>query len=81
MTETTKSPYDLGWGDGYAEGYAAKMVDVGKPFMPAGTAAEIEAMADYLMNKHVGQFTRPDAIGVARGMAAAARSVTDAGTN
>jgi hypothetical protein len=76
MTETAS--YQLGWNDGYAEGYGCKLVDVGSPFMPTGTAEEIEAMADYLMRQHALVFTiRCEAIGVARGMAAAARSVTN----
>lgn len=70
MTEATSSPsYTLGWNDGYAEGYACKLVDVTEPFMPAGDAADIEAGADYVAQKYAATFPdRASAIGVVRGI-------------
>lgn len=68
-TETT--PYQLGWDDGYAEGYGAKLVDVTELFMPAGADREVEAAARYLMSKRA-DLSLADAIGLARGMFRAA---------
>jgi len=39
------TPYQLGWDEGYAEGYGAKLVDVTELFMPAGVDHEVEAAA------------------------------------
>ena len=62
--------YQLGWNDGYAEGYACKLTDVTEPFMPSGDATEIEAVADWLQRKYGGTWlkNRSEAIGMARGM-------------
>lgn len=66
--------YQLGWDDGYAEGYASKLADVTAPFMPTGDVAEIEAVADWLLRKYATTFTnRSEAIGAARGMIRIAR--------
>lgn len=70
MAETHNS-YQLGWNDGYAEGYGAKLVDVTELFMPAGADQEVEAAARYLMSQRAG-LTLSDAIGLARGMFRAA---------
>jgi hypothetical protein len=65
--------YDRGFSDGYAEGYGAKLADVGAPFMPAGTAEEVERIADWLLARYAALVpTRADAIGMARGMIQAA---------
>lgn len=71
------TPYQLGWDDGYAEGYGAKLVDVTEQFMPAGVDHEVEAAARYLMSKRA-DLSLADAIGLARGMfrAAAAKDST-----
>ncbi len=69
-----KSGYQTGWDDGYAEGYACKLVDVTQPFMPSGDQAEIEAVADWLQRKYATHFhLRAEAIGLARGMIRVAR--------
>ena len=72
--------YQLGWDDGYAEGYGAKLVDVTELFMPAGAGREIEAGADYLLAQRA-DLTRADAIGLVRGIfrAAAASAPTRGG--
>ena len=64
---TWRNNYQLGWDDGYAEGYGAKLVDVTEQFMPAGADSEIEAGADYLMSKRAG-LSKADAIGLVRGI-------------
>lgn len=67
--------YHTGWNDGYAEGYGAKLMDVGQPFTPAGTAAEVEAVAAFLRQRYAALvLTQADAIGMARGMIEAARA-------
>lgn len=68
---TRHDPYQLGWDDGYAEGYGAKLVDVTELFMPAGVDREIEAAAKYLASQRA-DLTFPQAIGLARGMFRAA---------
>ena len=66
--------YQLGWDDGYAEGYACKLIDITEPFMPTGSMAEIEAVASWLQNKYAKTFEgRSEAIGAARGMIRIAR--------
>jgi hypothetical protein len=72
--------YDRGWNDGYAEGYGAKLADVSEPFMPTGSAAEVERVADWLQAKYAATFgaDRSEAIGMARGMLRAAVSSGDA---
>jgi hypothetical protein len=51
MSDTISS-YELGWSDGYAEGYACKLQDVTESFMPKGSPAEIEAVAIWLQRKY-----------------------------
>jgi hypothetical protein len=80
VSPTTRSSYQLGWDDGYVEGYACKLVDVTEPFMPSGDIPQIEAAADWLMRKHALVFTiRSEAIGIARGMIAAMKGVSSNG--
>ncbi len=68
------NPYESGWSDGYAEGYACKLADVTHPFMPAGTAEEIDRVADWLQTRYASTHgDRDKAIGMARGMIRAAR--------
>jgi hypothetical protein len=71
----TYDPYATGWKNGYAEGYACKLVDVTNPFMPSGTAEEITRVADWLQTKYSRDYgaDRPGAIRMARGMIKAAR--------
>ena len=66
-------PYQLGWDDGYAEGYAAKLEDVTELFMPAGCDHEIEAAAKYLCSKRA-SISYVDALGLVRGMFRAAQA-------
>lgn len=68
------NPYQAGWSDGYAEGYAAKLLDVTEPFMPTGAPAEIEAAATWLQKKYSAYFSdRHEAIGLVRGVISACR--------
>lgn len=71
----SNSGYQTGWNDGYSEGFACKLADVSAPFMPSGTAAEIEHVADWLQRNYGTTFgaDRSEAIGMARGMIRAAR--------
>jgi len=77
--DPTNRPYETGWNDGYAEGYACKLADVTAPFMPAGTAEEITRVADWLQRNYAETYRgdRPSAIGLARGMIEAARSTPE----
>ena len=65
--------YNLGFDDGYAEGYGAKLKDATEPFNPA--AAElperIEEAADHIQRKYAKVFDgdRAGAIGLARSIA------------
>jgi hypothetical protein len=43
---TERDRYQLGWDDGYAEGYGARLVDLTELFMPAVTDAMVEAALD-----------------------------------
>ena len=63
--------YDLGWSDGYAEGYACKLADATGVFAPSSLEVPeaVEAVATYLMRKYSKTFgDRPSAIGCARAM-------------
>lgn len=68
---TERDRYQLGWDDGYAEGYGAKLVDVTELFMPKGTDREIAAGALYLVSKRA-DISMADAIGLMRGIFRAA---------
>lgn len=74
MSEHKTTSYDRGWSDGYAEGYGAKLVDVGAPFTPAGTAEEVDRVAAWLRSRYAALVpTDADALGMARGMIQAAK--------
>lgn len=70
--------YDLGWNDGYAEGYACKLADATAPFNPASVAAPemVERVADYIARKYAAHFNRIDALGLARAMLKIAQDPT-----
>ena len=70
-----RSSYDLGWSDGYAEGYGCKLSDATEPFAPRSLnkAKAIEAVAARLVS-HYG-IERSEAIGAARGMFRIAREI------
>jgi hypothetical protein len=64
------SSYQLGWDDGYAEGYACKLADATESFRPASLQAPelVERVADHVARKYAAYFTRGDALGLARAM-------------
>lgn len=73
----SRTSYDCGWDDGYAEGYACKLADATEPFSPISAIkpVQVEAVADWLMSKYKAVFAdRSDAIGMARGRLKAAAS-------
>jgi hypothetical protein len=61
--------YQLGWNDGYAEGYGCKLVDATEPFNPQHLTAPdiVEAVATMLQRRYASTFPdRPSAVGCAR---------------
>jgi hypothetical protein len=67
------SSYDLGWNDGYAEGYACKLTDATEPFSPRSLnkAEAVEATAKRLHTRY--GIEQSEAIGAARMMFRIAR--------
>ena len=65
--------YQLGWNDGYSEGYACKLADATEPFDPASSQLpdRIERAADHILKRYKALFgeDRSEAIGLARGIA------------
>ena len=66
--QTTNGLYELGWSDGYAEGYGARLVDVTEPFMPPANDFQVEAAARWLHSRMAAHVSYVDAIGLVRGM-------------
>ena len=68
------SSYQLGWDDGYAEGYAVKLVDATEPFNPPSNEFQIEAAAEHLYSRLSAYIDYPAAIGLVRGMLKAGKN-------
>ena len=67
-SEKQYDPYQLGWDDGYAEGYACKLADVTEPFMPPTNEFQVEAAARWLHSKLAAHISYVKALGLVRGM-------------
>jgi hypothetical protein len=65
---TQHDPYQLGWDDGYAEGYACRLSDVTESFMPPQNDFQVEAAARWVHSRMAAHITYVDAIGLVRGM-------------
>lgn len=66
-SDTTNGPYELGWSDGYAEGYGARLVDVTEPFNPPANDFQVEAAARWLHSRLSAHIDYATAIGFVRG--------------
>lgn len=64
---TERGPYQLGWDDGYAEGYACRLADVTEPFNPPQSDFEVETAARWLHVRLAAHISYVDAIGLIRG--------------
>ena len=61
-------PYQTGWDDGYAEGYACKLADLTEPFAPPQKEFEVESAARWLHSRLAAYLSYVEAIGLVRGM-------------
>jgi hypothetical protein len=80
----TPTSYQLGWDDGYAEGYACKLADATERFNPTALARPeaVERMADHLQRKLASVYggNRSPAIGMARALLETATAAMTART-